>query len=208
MKKIIFAIAILISFNCSPTQKLFVPDTLPELIYQAPLPALPPILSDRDITLELVILIDSSGQVKKAVWKVPTGYTEWDATALKQVEKWKFTPARYAGKSVDLWIRQSVKLETKEAKYYRLAEIVCHNIELADSLFALLKAGADFEEIARKHSQSESGKSSGILGEVDVRTYPVRVSEKISLLRIGEFSRPLKLGNHFVIIKRIDGGVR
>ena len=78
---------------------------------------------------------------------------------------------------------------------------------MADSLYALLIAGASFDSLARQFSVSDSRDRGGIIGEIDIHTLPWHVSQKVATLRKGEITKPLKLGRQYVIYKRLPNGV-
>jgi parvulin-like peptidyl-prolyl isomerase len=85
-----------------------------------------------------------------------------------------------------------------------LAEIVCPTRELADSLSALLVQGADFGALARRHSTAATRARDGYLGRVDLTSYPLTVQMTVTAIGEGEVTKPLRIGDGFVILKRVS----
>jgi parvulin-like peptidyl-prolyl isomerase len=108
------------------------------------------------------------------------------------------------GKPVPLWIMQTIRVQFMPPSYIDLAEIVCPTREIADSLYARLKSGEDFVTLARTCSRGPTKDQGGILGEVDVRTYPMEVQQVLRKLQEGMITEPLEIGTQFVIFKRLS----
>jgi parvulin-like peptidyl-prolyl isomerase len=96
----------------------------------------------------------------------------------------------------------------EEAAYVRLAEIVCPDRQVADSVYTLLDAGAPFDSLARIFSIAASRAGGGLLGEVDLRTLPLNVRHEIQRLSTNHFSSPILLGRNYVIYKSLSGRIQ
>ncbi len=184
------------------------PETLPQLIYQSPLPPWPGSSPVREISLDLKIYVNSDGTVREALLVAPTRFRDWNAQALREVRTWRFSPAIARGQPIALWIRQTVRVHFEEPNYVTLAECVCIDQSYADSVYTLLKSGEVFVSLASRFSVSKTRLSGGRLGDVDVRTFPSHIRSVVAKLRVGEFTLPLKLGQHYVIYKRIPSVVQ
>ena len=201
-------IAVFLLCGCATVQPTYAPDTLPQLIKQAPLPPWPFQTMDEEISLDIKIRIGTDGSVKDVSFLTPTMSNDWNALALQKIRDWKFSPATVDGQPVAIWIRQTLRMRFEEASYLRLAEIVFPDERTADSVYALLDAGAPFDSLAREFSISSSRTQGGLLGDVDLRTLPFFIRHQIQRVRTDHFTSPLPLGRNYVIYKCLPGGPR
>ncbi len=206
MTRLLVVVVFLLS-GCTSLQPPEAPETLPQLVYQVPLPPWPTSAVDRDITLDLKIYVNSDGSVRDAVLLTPSGFRNWDASALQEIRKWRFSPAVDRGKPIPLWIRQTVRIHFEVPMFMPLAEFVCTGAALADSVYRLLKSGEPFELLAKQFSVVTSRERGGVLGKVDVRTFPAEIRRELAKLRDGEFTGPLVLGQRYIIYKRLARGI-
>jgi len=203
MTRFVVVVVIVLLGSCKSLELPETPETLPQLIYQAPLPEWPVSSAGREINLDLKIYVQSDGTVRNVVLMRPTGFRDWDARALQEIRKWRFSPAMARGKPVPLWIRQVVRIQFEPPVYMALAEIVVNETSLADSILGLLDSGESFEALARRFSVAESRERGGMLGKVDIRTYPAHIRRELADLREGHWSELLSLGQRYVIYKRV-----
>ena len=85
---------------------------------------------------------------------------------------------------------------------FPLAEIILASKQQADSVYLLLKGGADFDSLARHSSVAESRQYGGALGAVDIAVYPQNVRIELQRLTQGEITPPLRIGDRYAIFKR------
>ncbi|MBM4160280.1 MAG: TonB family protein [Ignavibacteria bacterium] len=208
MTRFLVVVVVVLLGGCKSLELPESPETLPQLIYQAPLPPWPVSSTGREINLDLKIFVHSDGTVRDAVLMRPTGFRNWDAQALQEVRRWRFSPAMARGKPVPLWIRQSVRIQFEPPLYMALAEIVVNETSLADSILNLLDSGESFESLARRFSVADSRERGGNLGKVDIRTYPAHIRRELADLREGRWSELLPLGQRYVIYKRLPQAVQ
>jgi TonB family protein len=201
-------IAAFLLCGCATIQPTYAPDIFPQLIKQEPLPPWPFRIVDEEVTLDIKIRIGSDGSVKDVAFLTPSLSKEWNALALEKIREWKFSPATIDGHPVTLWIRQTIRMRFEEASYLRLAEIVCPDRRTADSVCALLDAGAPFDSLARVYSTSSSNTQGGFLGDVDLRTLPLFVRHELQGIRTNHFSSPILLGRNYVIYRCLPAGPR
>lgn len=176
---------------------------MPELVSQVPLPALSRKLQGKPLRLELKIHIAEDGSVRQAEFASPSGDPEWDHQALARVRQWKFAPARQGDRPIAIWIRQSILLQFTDELRMFLAEIRCRESSLADSLYEALVAGSDFSDLARRFSVGPTAAEGGLLGELDIRTFPYAIQQQLRNLRPGEYTRPLRIGHESVVFLRL-----
>lgn len=201
-------IAAVLLCGCATLQPTDVPDTMPQLVRQEPLPPWPYRAPEAEVALDIKIRIGSDGFVKDVLFLTPTVNKEWDSLALAKIRQWQFSPAMVDGRPVTLWIRQTLRMRFEEAAYVRLAEIVCPDRQMADSVYTLLDAGAPFDSLARVFSVSASRAEGGFLGDVDLRTFPLNVRHQIQRLSTDHFSSPVLLGRNYVIYKSLSGRIQ
>jgi len=202
----VIVIAAFILGGCATVEQAFVPDTLPQLIRQEPLPLWPFRTVADEVTLDIKIRIGSDGSVRDVSFLTPSLNEEWNVLALQTMRGWKFSPAIVNGRAIPLWIRQTIHLRFEEASYLRLAEIVCPDEQTADSVYALLDGGAPFDSLARVFSISESRSQGGFLGDVDLRTFPLFVRRELQNIRTDHITSPIMLGRNYVIFKCLAAG--
>jgi len=199
----LFVVVVFLLGGCASLRTTEEPETLPQIIYQVPLPAWPSSSTDREIILDLKIRVGSDGSVRDAAFVTPTGFREWDAQALQVVRKWRFSPAMVDGKPVPLWIHQTVRMRFEPPTFMALAELACIEANLADSIHTLLGSGESFDSLAKRFSVAGSRERGGLLGEVDVRTFPAHIRHELVKLQEGQFTKPLLLGRQHVMYKRL-----
>lgn len=199
MKSLVI-VAVLIFMGCGVQEQTLLENRLPQLILQDPLP---PVVSRGGIELriDLRLLIDKSGKVAYAELVSPAVDPTWDSLAREIIYRWKFSPAIVNGTPVRIWIRFPAIVRFAEPKIMELAEIVCDSRAVADSLYAILSSGGNFEEIAKRFSGSESAAQGGYLGKVNIRRYPDEVQKVLSRLKEKDITPPIKLGNRYIILK-------
>ena len=204
MKKLLLLVLLL--YGCATTAPPESDLQLPELVSQVPLPAPTRLLQGRPLKLELKIHVADDGSVREASFMSSSGDHEWDRLALEKVRQWRFSPALHGGKPVSIWIRQSIVLQFSDQLIMSLAEIRCTQSWRADSVYAALQAGAEFAELARRFSEASSAHTGGLVGEVDIRSYPQLIQEELKDLKPGEFTAPIRVGAMYVILRRMPDG--
>ena len=201
MKRLL--LLVLLWWGCATTAPPESDLRMPELVSQVPLPAPSRLLQGRPLKLELKLHIAEDGSVREAMFVSSSGDPEWDLSALEKVRQWTFSPALHGTKPISIWIRQSVVLQFSDQIIMSLAEIRCTQRGRADSVYAALKAGAEFAELARQFSEASSAPKGGLLGDVDIRSYPQGVQVELKDLRPGAFGPPIRIGSAYVIFRRL-----
>ncbi len=182
-------------------------DESPQLVETTPLPPLPAsVVMKKEVILEVKLHVGADGTVRDLIWIASSRNKEWDSLAAGRIMTWKYHPASKDGKNVPIWVRQSVKVLTVEPEAILLSEIVVLERAMADSVYAMLKAGAAFEEMARRYSTSETAQRGGYKGKVNLAIFPLVLRDKLSRLRSDEVTEPFQLGSDYVIYKRVQKG--
>jgi len=156
-----------------------------------------------EVTLQLKLRIARDGSVTYASIVPSTGYEEWDTLAVAEIRKWRFSPAIVDGQPVAIWIRQQVRVRFEDPDFMSVAELVCSEQHLADSLYTLLQLHVPFDSLARTYSTSRSRDRGGIVSKMDLRTLPIYIRRELSALHTNEFTRPMMFGGEYVIYKRL-----
>ncbi len=175
----------------------------PELVSLSPLPPYRAASFRQNLRLEILMYVSKTGTVEDAQLVGTSGDPEWDSLAVKSVREWRFTPPRRNGVPTDLWIHQQVTVQFQEPVLMALAEIVCATQQQGDSLYELLQKGADFAALARQTGGSPSSADGGALGTVDISLYPPHVREALRKLGVGDLTRPIRIGEKYVIFRRL-----
>ena len=203
MKPLVLCFSLIFISACSSTQES-TGINLPELYYQHPLPAFPKPLTTSQLRINLKIFVGENGSVRDVELLNSSGSYSWDSAAAYAIRQWKYSPARYEGKPISIWLRQTAIVKFSDPQYIHLAEIVFTSMEAADSAFDLLERGMDFSEIAKQYSIAPSRANNGSLGDVNVQIFPEQVKKVLLRLDKGGHTSPLKYGEQFVIYKRVD----
>ena len=184
------------------------PEKMPRLIERAPFPPMSDALLFRHSELDLRILVAEDGSVLKAELLNPTNDAAWDALASDRMKLWRFSPAIQNGKPISMWINFHARIKCETPVYIGLAEIECESVSVADSVYALLRAGGEFGLLVSSFSIGRAKGNRGDLGQVDISRYGESVKKVLAELKENKFTEPLPLGEHYVIFKRLSTDVR
>lgn len=190
--------------GCSSIQQNDIFLTLPELIDQYPLPVISESIYKNHISLDLQLLIDEDGFVRKAKLLSGSGNEMWDTLAIASIKKWRYSPALMNEKPIAIWLKQHVDVEFAEPIYLSLAEILCETKEQAHMITEALNNGEDFSKLAVKYSSHYSSKENGFIGKVDIQRYPREIFKALLKLKPNEYTSSMKYGQKYVIFKRIE----
>ncbi len=202
MKPLVLTLLCLFVGGCASTSEI-TEITLPEIIYQHPLPPFPKPISSPTLRIELQIHVSETGDVLDASMTSSSGAPGWDTLALAAVKRWRYLPARGDGKPMSIWLRQPAIVRFSEPNYLTLALIACTTPESADSAFAALRGGMTFSEAVEKFSTERDKQNGGRIGVVNIQTYPEKIKTPLSRLGVGGYSSPHKYGDRYVIFTRL-----
>lgn len=203
MKKIIFICLFLITSGCSifqPEEKSLIQ---PKLLKQVELPPLRESTYANYFEFYCEMQINTNGDVERAKLLAGTGDAVWDSLAVLSLLEWKYTPAIYDGHPIKLVVHKKIRVVFTEPKIFSLSEIQLDNREDADSVYQALLNGADFNSLVIIYSTSRSKLNNGFIGNVNIKYYSEEISVELNRLRVGEFTKPLKFGDHYIIFKRV-----
>ncbi len=199
----LFFLAIVLWCGCASIQPQELPDKLPHLIEQEPFPPMSYALFKTHHEFDLKLQIEDNGNVLKAEILNPTGDAEWDSMAVQRIGKWRFSPAIHAGNPIRMWVTIRAYVKAEEPLTMGLADFVCMDPRLADSVYSLLLSGEDFGRLVSLFSISKSKANNGDLGQVDIHRYTKGVQKTLLQLKENEITEPLAMGQQYVIFKRV-----
>lgn len=171
----------------------------PTLVEKTALPTAPPTVDSHDFYLKLELLISKEGKVLHADLENTSGDQHWDSLAVQSIMQWKYTPATYNGKPIQLKIAQTAKVVVTQPLMMQVSEIVCATLAQADSIYSALGKGAAFDSLAKAYSISSTAAAGGYIGNIDINNFPDDTQSALKGLKPGEFTRPLPRGENYAI---------
>ncbi len=202
MKRLILC-TIVLFMGCASTQQADTPTNQPELISMAPLPKIVSAVPVEGLRLNVLMHIAEDGTVPEVKLLRSGGTLEWDSLAVQSIKKWQFTVPLRDGVPVSLWIRRDVIVQIQDRIVRNIGELVAATRREADSLYALIKDGLEFESLAGQVRGTLSGEPGGYLGAVDLAIFPQHVRKVLQRLGEDQITQPLRVGEKFVIFKRL-----
>jgi hypothetical protein len=202
MKLSVIIICLGILSGCSSVQQS-TNNQAPVLIVQYPFPFIPASICKPNYLLVADLLIMEDGSVSEVKLQNSSSSKEWDAIAISTIKTWKYTPLKIGDKPVSCWVHQKMKVSIAEPVIYFLAAILCSTSDQADSIYRYLMDGYNFKEAAKDFSALPIQGDNYELGEVDIYQYPEFIRHNIMNLSEGEFTRPLKYDDSYIIFQRV-----
>ena len=186
----------------------------------------------RRMVIEQLILQDakrnsikiSSDELNRYIKSVRQDYTDEEFNQLlmnqfKTVEDWteEVKQGLLIEKTLSKEVVEKINVPDKELRDYyekfyankmnepkvRLAQIFTSSKESADKALEELKAGANFEAIAKKYSESPEAKKGGVLGLIE-KGEGVEIFDKAFDMQAGEISGVIQSDYGFHILKVLD----
>jgi hypothetical protein len=187
--------------GCTATRVTTEPDPQTELIS---LSSLPMLTTATAFGARLIVMfhVMPDGVPKEVVFVRPSGDASWDGPAIDSMMQWRFTPITGEKEKVDRWIRYAIVVQVQEPTIMRLAEIVTPSRRKADSLYVLLKKGADFESLAKTALSGAADEYWKPAEPMNLARFPGHVREALCPLRSDDVSEPIRIGLNFVIFKK------
>jgi len=197
-------ILLLLMLGCAPFPERVETPAAPSVIHLTPLPPLTDLSLAAKPELSAYFLIREDGTVEEVRLISPSGDPEWEKAAVDSLKKWRFTSPNVDRDIGERWIRYRIQIEIEEPVFLNLGEIVVYSKTEADSLYQLLREGTDFLSIARQMHEETKQPMGRYIGTVNIAHYPEYVRNRLMKLRASQFTRPIKLGDTFVIFKRFE----
>jgi len=189
--------------GCAVSREAGGPEQYPELIQSAPLPPLGAFPPSGGIRMDVVLHIRADGTVDSARVMGSSGDPDWDSVAVLSMKKWLFTPPRQGDRAVDVWMRQMLVVQVCEPAVMTIGELASPTERGADSLHSVIKSGTDFDTLMEAAlGDPSSGLQAREPREVDLAIYPQHVRVVLEKLDEGQVTRPIRVGESFVLYKR------
>jgi TonB family protein len=201
MKPSVILICLLFLSGCSSIQQT-TNNHAPVLLVQHPFPSIPLSLSQPDVLLAADILIREDGSVADVKLRRGSGIKEWDAIAIATIRTWEYSPMRVNNNPVACWVNQKMRVRIAEPILYSLSALLFPSYEIADSFYNYLTEGRKFEEVANSVSQFPALGKYIDIGKVDIHQYSDFIRTSLTNLSEGEFTKPIKYDDHYIIFKR------
>ncbi len=174
----------------------------PELVSMTSLPALTSSYAYSGLKLNVLFQIRNDGSVADVKMLGTNDNSEWDLAAIDSMKQWRFTAAPSVGSHENQWLRTTIIVQVQEPTIVTLGELKSGNQQEADSLYALLENGIDFESLARQTRPGTTTQIGRFLGSVELSIYPHHVRLELQKLSVNNYTRPIRIGTDYVIYKR------
>ena len=188
---ILFPVVILALAGCAAIQQVEAPSMKLELIEMTPLPAIESPAYAAGMKLNVLLHVLQDGTVENVKMLGSSGDVAWDALALESIRHWRYAAPRRDGVPVDAWFRQLVVVQIQEPIVMNIGETLFASQREADSAYAMLEKGTDLDTLFKSS-----------LGSVNIMNYPQHVRDQLKRLKEDDTTRPLRVGDKFVIYKR------
>ena len=175
----------------------------PVLLVQYPFPSIPASIIKDDYLLIADLLILEDGSVSDVKLTNKSGSKEWDALAVATIKTWKYSPLKIEDKPTSCWVHQKMRVSIAEPVMYSLAAILCTSSEQADSVYRHLVKGREIADVAKDFSAMPMTGNQYELGDIDIYQYPEFIRQNLRSLSEGEYTKPIKYDETYIIFKRI-----
>ena len=197
-------ILLLFILGCTPLPELVESPAVPAVISMSSLPPLTETSQGAIPEFSAIFLIRKDGTVDEVKLLSTSGDPNWDRAAIDSLKNWRFTSPPDDIAVNGRWIRYRIRIEIEDPLYLNLGEIVAFSKEEADSLYQILKKGEDFLTIADQIREGTTTEIGMHLGTVNIAQYPEHVRNTLRNLRVNRFTRPIKVGDTYVIYKKFE----
>jgi TonB family protein len=200
--KFAIALSLILLVGCAGELQTVTPTDTAEVVSMTSLPPLTTPSYRSQLKLTALFRTRADGTVMEVRLLTSSGDLPWDAAARDSMRLWRFAPARQDWSTPDRWIRCAVTVRVEPRIVMALGELTTTSEREADSLYSLLLAGVDFDTLAKRIRGGLSGPGGG--ADVDIAKFPLHVRNELRRLDVNGVTRPLRLGDTYVIYKRFD----
>jgi len=195
---------LLILSGCGAVQQADQEPAHQVLVKVSPLPVFASGPSPRDMNIRVAFRVLRDGTVADIRVLDSPADPGWNSAAVELMNHWRFSQAGESARPEGQWIQYSLVIHAEEPVVMTLGEISASTKDEADSLYKLLDSEFAFPWVPARASVDSSTGLARLLGPVDIAAYPQRVRDELRKLRIHHFTRPLRLGNSYVIYVRFE----
>ncbi len=201
MKPFVFLLCI-VAAGCATFEPPEDHAVLPQVIDKAPLPPLPRSYTFARAEFMVRLRVMRDGSVGAARLLTGSGVAAWDSAAAAALRQWRFTPALWNGRAVDLWIDQRITVLPAEPVFMLITGIVCESKPVADSLYAALASGGAWERAAQC-GDCVPFLTARAPARIDINRYGEPLHAALLRLQPGGVTPPVLFGRGYVIVLRL-----
>ena len=173
-----------------------------ELVNVTSLPTLPARFPTGGLKLNVVFRVLDNGSIAEVKMLSTSGDENWDHAAADSMKTWHFTPSTQTSSPSGRWMRNVIVVQVQEPTLLPLGQITALSKQEADSLYALLERGTDFDTLL-KQSRSGTNEPLGIyFGTINIARFPLQVRVELQRLRANNYTEPIRVGTNYFIYKR------
>lgn len=155
----------------------------------------------REITIDVVMLVEPDGSVSDAMLVSAGGSDAWNAAALDSVKNWRFSALRDSHRASPTWYRRSIRVLFQNPVFLRLTELEMTSKTVADSVYQVLRETSDFDAFTHDNRQN-TDINVQLEALTDISRFPEFLRFELQGLRPERFTQPIYLGGKFYIYRR------
>jgi TonB family protein len=167
-----------------------------------PLPHVTSLATAFGVKLVAVFRVLPDGSTRDVTLLRSSGDVEWDRPAIDSMKQWRFIPITGDAPREDRLIRLAVVVQVQDPVVLQLAEIVLPSKGIADSLYALLNQGTDFETLGGRLLPDGTTGTWKPRTSANIVRFPAYVREVLCQLRSNQVSEPIRIGLDYVMFKK------
>jgi TonB family protein len=207
MKYVLFiTIGALVTFlGCATTPPAEGTTPQMELISMTSLPMLPTRFPAGGLRLNVVFRVLDNGSVAELKLLSSSGDENWDRAAADSMKQWHFTPSTQPGPPMGRWMRNVVVVQIQEPTLLTLGQLTALSRQEADSIYALLDHGTDFDSLLKQARPGSSEPIGFYYGTIDIARFPQQVRAEVQRLGVNNYTEPIRVGTSYFIYKRYSG---
>jgi len=202
--KLVPLCTLLVCVGCASGERAITVSPAPHLLSATPLPELPASVPPLGLRLSAQFTIMADGHVARVLLLTSSGSPGWDSLAALAMTDWRFSSAAPGDSAANRVVRCPIVVQpgVRGSPIMRLGELPAATVREADSLYALLKSGADFDSLAHAASLRALPGRDGYIRTVDLGSFPPDVRERVRGLRDEEYTAPVRVDAGYVIFRR------
>jgi TonB family protein len=207
MKYVLFitACALLTFLGCATTPPAETTTPQMELFSMTSLPTLPTRFPAGGLKLNVIFRVLDNGTVAELKLLSSSGDENWDRAAADSMKHWHFTPSPEPGPPTGRWMRNVVVVQVQEPTLLTLGQLTAQSKQEADSVYALLEGGADFDAMLKQTRPGSAEPIGFYYGTIDIARFPQQVRVEVQRLGVNSYTEPIRVGAHYFIYKRYSG---
>jgi len=197
-------VACVLLAGCAAGHRATAPADAARVVSLTALPPLTSLTAVGGVKLEALFLVRQDGSVEDVRLLESSGDLGWDRTAADSLRRWKFVFASSDSARQSQWVRTTLIVQVQDPVVITLGELTADSRHEADSLYTLLKNGADFTALAKEARTGAPNQCGWFLGTVDIARYPRHIRDALRRLAVNDITPPIQIDSRFAIFKRLE----